>query len=152
MTEIKASGITLIRAHLCLYHQRFLGAHVPHKLVHIQVASLFHAFQHGVQCDIGACPAHTSTTVHQDGPVTGVIVAHTSNKFNEGGSKLGNTVIRPAQEMELSNRARDFTAALRHLVTWRQGGGVYRGGGGGGISQHHHNTHKPLQTHSTCNK
>ena len=94
---------TLIRAHLCLHHQHSLGAHVPHKLVHIQVASLLHAFQHGVQCDVGASPAHTSTTVHQDGPVTGIAVAHTSNKLNQGGSKLGNTVIRPAQEMELSH-------------------------------------------------
>lgn len=101
-------AVTLISAHLCLDHKHSLGSHIPHKFVHIDIVSFLHALQHGVQCDVCASAPHPRTTVHQDGLLGLVTVAHTTDKLNKGSGELGDVMIWPAKEVILDNWQWDF--------------------------------------------
>ena len=83
-----------------LDHEHALGPHVAQELVHVDRVLSLHPLQHAVQQDEGACPAHPGTAVDQHGgTILVVFLPHTANEADEGGGKLGNAVIWPAQEV-----------------------------------------------------
>ena len=87
-----------------LHHEYTLGPHVTQELIHIDCVLSLHPLQHAIQQDEGSCPTHTSTAVYQHGrTILLVALPHTTNEGNEGGGKLGHSVIRPAKEVIVSH-------------------------------------------------
>ena len=60
---------------------------------------------HGVQCDEGACPAHTSTAVHQESVLPGVRMGlpHSLDEVDQGEGIGGHSMVRPGQVVELGH-------------------------------------------------
>ena len=88
--------------HHCLYHEHPLLPEVTDKLINVEGVLLLHPLQHGVQCDEGACPAHTSTAVHQEEVllVVRMCLPHSLDEVDHGDGIGGHSMIRPGQVME----------------------------------------------------
>ena len=86
-----------------LNHENPLLPQVGNKLVNVDgVLISLDPLQHGVQCDEGACPANTSTAVHQEGVlfVVRVCLPHSLDEVDHGDGIGGYSMIRPGQVVE----------------------------------------------------
>ena len=87
-----------------LHHENTLGPHATQERIHIDCVLSLHSLQHAIQQDEGARPTHTSTAVYQHGrTILLVALPHSTNEGNEGGGKLGHSVVRPAKEVIVSH-------------------------------------------------
>ena len=88
-----------------LHHQHPLFPQVYDKLIDVDGILCLYPLHHGVQCDEGACPAHTSTAVHQEEvlPAVRMCLPHSLDEVYHGDSIVWNTMVRPGQIMELNN-------------------------------------------------
>ena len=89
----------------CLDHQHPLLPQVADKLKDVDRVLCLYPLQHGVQCDEGACPAHTSTAVHQEEVLSavGVGLPHSLDEVDHGDGIGGHSMIRPGQVVEQSH-------------------------------------------------
>ena len=91
--------------YLCLHHQNPFGSHVMQEFVHIHRVLSLHPLEHAIQEDEGACPAHTSTAVYQQGVAIIFVVSllYSTDESSERSGKLGHSMIRPGGEVILGH-------------------------------------------------
>ena len=89
--------VCIIRSYHCLHHQHSLLPQVSDKLIDVYCVLRSYPLQHGVQCDEGASPAHTSTAVHQQSVLLGVRMAfpHSPDEVDHGKGIGRHPMIRP---------------------------------------------------------
>ena len=83
--------------HRCLDHQYPLLPQVGDELKDADGVLCLHPLHHGVQCDEGACPAHTSTAVHQEEvlPAVRMCLPHSLDEVDHGDGIGRNSMVRP---------------------------------------------------------
>ena len=102
---ITSSVFQLTPTYQGLHHEDSFCPHVTQELVHVDRVLHLHPLQHAIQQDEGARPAHTRTAVYQHGrAVFAVVLPHTADEGDEGGSKLRHPVVRPAEEVVVGHR------------------------------------------------
>ena len=86
----------------CLHHQHPLFPQVADKLKDVDGVLCLYPLHHGVQCDEGACPTHTSTAVHQEEvlPAVRMCLPHSLDEVDHGDGIVWNTMVRPGQVVE----------------------------------------------------
>ena len=89
----------------CLDHEHSLLPEAHQELIHIDCLLCLDPLQHGVQEDEGASATHPCTAVDQKGnPLLFVVgLLHSPDEGDEGGGKLGYTVVWPGGEVVLGH-------------------------------------------------
>lgn len=95
--------------HLGLYHSRTLGSQYAHCLEDVQYALVLHSFQNDAQSDKDTRTSHARRTVHGNGSILAKLLlglVHLSDEVDEALARLGHTLLRPIDELELADGAR----------------------------------------------
>ena len=110
-----------------LNHQYTLRPHVVQELVHIDRVLSLYPLQHAVQQDEGARPPHTGAAVDQQREAVVFVVSplHTADERDEGGGKLGHSVVRPGGEVILCHTQ---GLGIRFISLYQGKGGVVNKG------------------------
>ena len=88
-----------------MYHQHPLSPQIADELKDVDGVLCLYPLHHGVQCDEGACPAHTSTAVHQEEvlPAVSMCLPHSLDEVDHGDGIGRNTMVRPGQIVKQSD-------------------------------------------------
>ena len=91
--------------YLCLDHLHTLSPHVPDVAVDTHNSLSLHLLHDSVQEDEGPSTTHSSTAVDQEGNAFVLVVGllHSPDEGDEGGGKLGDSVVRPGGEVVLGH-------------------------------------------------
>ncbi len=105
LTNIICQLLNIGSTYHCLHHQHSLLPQVSDKLIDVDRLLHLDPLQHGIQCDEGACPAHSSTAVHQQNPLLGIGMglSYFPDELDHGESIGGHSMVRPGKVVELSH-------------------------------------------------
>lgn len=95
-------------SHQGLDHEDSPLPHVLHKGIDIDRLLFLASFQHSIEGKEGSCPAYTSAAVDQESCAKVFIVTllHAPDEGDEGGGKLGYTMVRPSSKVILGHLQR----------------------------------------------
>ena len=132
------SSICVHSSHPCLHHEDTPPSHVLHKLIDVDgLLPHLDTLHHGIQCYEGSCTPHPRTAVDQEGNPLALVLdlLYPPHKAEDGGGKLGNSMVWPGGVVEVSYLTR-FCIRLHLLEGGARGCGhlAEEGKGRGGVT------------------